>query len=416
MKQIQLNGIVNALVGFFFLSILVFQKGYNYAPFFLCTFALGYVIFELRKKTIFSFSYEEKLLVWGYFFYFVTFLLIFLINNEKASLLDNPSKVLLFLLLIPLFSRFYLQLTWIFHFIAVGALISGIVAIYHRFILNKPQAFFAQMHIQSGGIAMSIAMFSLIVTFYFFTKKRYKLTALYFVFSLMGILASFLSTARGAWIGLPVILLFILIVYRQYISKKVLGGFLAVMVLAVTTATLVPNTQIAHRFIEAKNEISAYFDKNNGSTSVGARFDMWKSAWLQIQEKPILGWGYKGAVENRKEQGEQKLISSYASGFAHVHNQYLDDFSKRGIVGLFALLGVLCIPFAIFFKRLNKGSIEQTTVAMLGCVHIISVAFYCLSQGFFAHNSGNVFYFFLVIVFYAMLKTTEKASNLCSKY
>ena len=47
---------------------------------------------------------------------------------------------------------------------------------------------------------------------------------------------------------------------------------------------------------------------------------------------------------------------------------------------------------------------ELKLAGLLGVVHILSVMFYGLSQGFFSHNSGNIFYFFLVIVFYAFTK------------
>ena len=165
-----------------------------------------------------------------------------------------------------------------------------------------------------------------------------------------------------------------------------------------------PNNRIAERIAAAEHDISAYLQKNDGSTSVGARFDMWKSALLMAQEKPLLGWGVQGVSEKRKQQFEQGLISEYASIFNHAHNQYFDDLSKRGIVGLLALIGVFLVPFCVFWRDLKSANAELKLAGLLGVVHILSVMFYGLSQGFFSHNSGNIFYFFLVIVFYAFTK------------
>ncbi|MDG6894865.1 RfaL protein [Volucribacter amazonae] len=369
---------------------------------------VGYLIYFLIKKNKIQLTSFDKQIIFVYVFYFATFLLSVIIHGDKARVLDNPTKILLFLPLLLLFKRFPIKENIILHTIPFGAFIAGLVAIYQRFILHKEQAFYTHMHIQGGDIAMSIAMFSVVATLYFTIKKQYKLTALYTFFSLMGILAGFLSTARGAWIGLPFILFFIFFIYKQYLPKKSIMAFVAMIVIIIAGASLVPNTSISHRFHQATHEITAYFDKGNGSTSVGARFDMWKSALLQAQQKPFLGWGQQGVTENRLEQGKQGIISEYASQFSHAHNQYLDDLSKRGIIGLIALLTILFIPFRIFIKAINKDNLEQTTLALLGGVHIISVAFYFISQGFLAHNSGTVFYFFLVIVFYAMLQQKSK--------
>ncbi|TCJ97981.1 O-antigen ligase [Volucribacter psittacicida] len=410
LKKYNLTHFTTILVSFFFLAVLLFAKGYNYSPFILSIISVIYLIHFLIKKNKIQVPKLDKLIIYSYIFYFLTFLPSVIIHSDKAKVLDNPAKILLFLPLLLLFKKFPIKTHIILHTIPFGAFIAGLVAIYQRFILHKEQAFYTHMHIQGGDIAMSVAMFSIIATLYFAIKKQYKLTALYTFFSLMGILAGFLSTARGAWIGLPFILLFIFFVYRQYLPKKTIMGFIAIIAIIIGGASLVPNTSISHRFHQATHEIIAYFDKGNGSTSVGARFDMWKSALLQAQQKPILGWGLQGVMENRLELGKQGIISEYASQFSHAHNQYLDDLSKRGIIGLIALLAVLLIPFSIFIKSINKENLEQTTIALLGCVHIISVAFYFISQGFLVHNSGTVFYFFLIIVFYAMLQ--QKLKNL----
>ena len=94
---------------------------------------------------------------------------------------------------------------------------------------------------------------------------------------------------------------------------------------------------------------------------------------------------------------------------AHAHNQYLDDLSKRGIVGLLALLAVLFIPLRAFMKKLSTTNDEVNLIATLGVAHILSVMIYGLSQGFLVHNSGTIFYFFLTIVFYAAIRTHQKA-------
>ena len=396
---------INVFVGFFFLSALTFQGGYNVAPMALMLLGLGYSVYCLFKKMPFALTKEAKWLIWTLLFYFSVFVLSWLIHDGKIRELDNPSRVLLFIPVLLLLLHIPPRLNMVLYAIPLGSMIAGITAIYDKLVLHSEMAFSSRiMHIQGGDISMSLGMFSFAIGFYFFQKTQLKLTALCIFAALCGVLGSILSTARGGWVGVPFILIFMLWTYRQYLSKRFFLGLFSILVIAGFGVSQLPNNRIAERIAAAEHDISAYLQKNDGSTSVGARFDMWKSALLMAQEKPLLGWGVQGVSEKRKQQFEQGLISEYASIFNHAHNQYFDDLSKRGIVGLLALIGVFLVPFCVFWRDLKSANAELKLAGLLGVVHILSVMFYGLSQGFFSHNSGNIFYFFLVIVFYAFTK------------
>ena len=404
-KQKTLSVIVNFTIGFFFLSLLSIKNGYNIAPALLIVLGLGYSIYGVIKKWQWSLSKEDKMLICSYLFYFATFVLSFIVHQGKIRELDNPSRVLLFIPVLLLLLHIPPRLNTVLYTIPLGAMIAGITAIYDKLVLHSKMAFSVRiMHIQGGDIAMSLGMFSVAIGFYFFQKTQLKQTTLCTFAGLCGILGSILSTARGGWIGVPFILTLILWVYRQHLSKRFFLGLFSILIIAGFGINQLPNNRIAERVAAAEYDISAYLQRNDGSTSVGARFDMWKSALLMAQEKPWLGWGVQGVSEKRKQQFEQGLISQFASGFNHAHNQYLDDLSKRGIVGLLALIGVFFVPFYLFWRNLKSSHAEQKLAGLLGVVHILSVMFYGMSQAFFSHNSGNIFYFFLVIVFYAFTK------------
>ena len=405
LKHDKLALFINVCVGFFFLSALTFQGGYNVAPMALMLLGLGYSVYCLFKKMPFALTKETKWLIWTLLFYFSVFVLSWLIHDGKIRELDNPSRVLLFIPVLLLLLHIPPRLNMVLYAIPLGSMIAGITAIYDKLVLHSEMAFSSRiMHIQGGDISMSLGMFSFAIGFYFFQKTQLKLTALCIFAALCGVLGSILSTARGGWVGVPFILIFMLWTYRQYLSKRFFLGLFSILVIAGFGVSQLPNNRIAERIAAAEHDISAYLQKNDGSTSVGARFDMWKSALLMAQEKPLLGWGVQGVSEKRKQQFEQGLISEYASIFNHAHNQYFDDLSKRGIVGLLALIGVFLVPFCVFWRDLKSANAELKLAGLLGVVHILSVMFYGLSQGFFSHNSGNIFYFFLVIVFYAFTK------------
>ncbi|MFQ9122081.1 MAG: O-antigen ligase family protein [Haemophilus parainfluenzae] len=110
---------------------------------------------------------------------------------------------------------------------------------------------------------------------------------------------------------------------------------------------------------------------------LGARFEMWKSALEMAKEKPLFGWGIQGATEKRKQETKERIATGNIGQFTHAHNQYLDDLSKRGIVGLLALLAVLFIPLRAFMKKLkHQRTHEVKLIATLGVAHILSVMVY----------------------------------------
>ncbi|OOF59544.1 O-antigen ligase family protein [Rodentibacter myodis] len=414
-KQNLLPLLANFSISFFFLSVLSFKGGHNVAPFLLIALGVGYGIYGLIKKFQWNLSKEEKWLIYSYIFYFAVFLLSLLINGGKGRELDNPSRAVLLIPAFILLLRMPLKFCALIYAIPLGSVIAGLVALYDKFILHSQMAYSPRtMHIQGGDIAMSLGLFSLVVGLYYWQKSQRKMTALCIVASLFGVLGSILSTARGGWIALPIMVFAMLWIYRRFLSKGFFFGLISLFVIAIIGVTNMPNSRVMERLHFIQNDIARY-EKNNANTSLGARFEMWKSAVLMIKEKPILGWGTIGATEKRKQDVKTKTVLGNIGQFDHAHNQYLDDFSKRGIVGFLAFLAILLVPLRQFSFRLKSTSSEVKLLATLGTVHILSVMIYCLSQGFFTHNSGNIFYFFLTIVFYAMLKQAEKPVVMESK-
>ncbi|OOF58223.1 O-antigen ligase family protein [Rodentibacter genomosp. 2] len=411
-KQNLLPFLANFSISFFFLSVLAFKGGHNIAPFLLIALGIGYGIYGLIKKFKWNLSQEDKWLIYSYIFYFSVFVLSLLIAGGKGRELDNPSRAILLIPALIFLLRMPLKLCSVIYAIPLGSLIAGLVALYDKFILHSPMAYSPRtMQIQGGDIAMSLGLFSILIGLYYWQKSQKKMTALCILASFFGVLGSILSTARGGWVALPVMLIAVLWIYRRSLSKGFFLSVVGVFLVAVVGVSQMPNSRVMERLSLIQHDIANY-GNNNANTSIGARFEMWKSAVQMIKEKPILGWGEKGATEKRKQDVKMKAVASNIGQFTHAHNQYLDDFSKRGIVGFITFLGILLVPLYQFKRRLNSDSPETKLIAALGVEHILSVMIYCLSQGFFAHNSGNIFYFFLTTVFYAMLKQSEKRQSL----
>lgn len=407
LKRVRLHKIqiYSVLIGLFFILILHFKISYSLIPILLAVSGI-FLIVSQSKKSSWRLTKEEVILIAVFLFYFFLFVLSIIVHQGKFSELDLPSRVLLALPILALCCRTPLKSLWIIYAVLSACLIAGIVGMVQVFVLGEEKAFPKMMHIQAGDIAMSLAMFSFVALFYFHAKKRTKSVILSLIAGLFGIIAGFLTTARGGWIGAPFVLAVIFFLNREHFSKRLALGILVIL----TAGSFLAQDIIRQRYSDAQEDISAYADRTNTSTSVGARFDMWKSAYLGIREKPIFGWGLQGIREMREQHYNRGEISEFAAGFTHAHNQYLHDASARGILGLIALLAVLLAPFSLFWRNLRAEAFDSPSRlwSMLGIVHILMTMSYFLTQSFLAHNSGMMFYFVTTVIFLGLQKTTKK--------
>ena len=258
------------------------------------------------------------------------------------------------------------------------------------------------MKIQSGDIAMSLGLFSLVIALYLFEIKQNKFALLAVIAGLFGVLASVLSLARGGWVGVPLIFVFILYIYRNMISKKLLSA--VVLGILVGGISLSSNEQFVGRILDVKNNLSHY-SQNSKDGSIGARLDMWKMGVDAFIEHPISGWSLKALDEYKKNLADKGIVSREFTGYSHLHNQFIDELAKKGILGGVAILGIFLVPLCSFYRKQKKfpNNKKLKLLTTLGIIHVLSTMIYCLTQAFFAHNSGNVFYFFVLLVVWSFM-------------
>ncbi len=72
---------------------------------------------------------------------------------------------------------------------------------------------------------------------------------------------------------------------------------------------------------------------------------------------------------------------------------------------------VILMPLFYFIQNLKNQNLEIKCIAILGIIHILSHIFYFMSQSFLAHNSGSIFYFFLLILFYNLIRNNKLQSS-----
>ena len=403
-KEKYLKLFINTSIFCFFTLLLVFPKGYNYGSTALLVASVLFVFYSVYKKIkVIEIIKQNSSIFFVVSLYLLTALFFIVLHGDKFKLIDNPLRAFLFLSVIIFVIYTKIKFDVLLYSIPVGSFVAGLVALYQYYVLHLPSAFWEQMKIQSGDIAMSLGLFSFIIALYLFDIKKNRFALVTAIAGLFGVLASVLSFARGGWVGVPLIFVFVLYMYRNMISKKLLSA--VVLSILVGGISLSTNEQFVGRILDVKNNLSHY-SQNSKDGSIGARLDMWKMGVDAFIEHPISGWSLKALDEYKKSLADKGIVSREFTVYSHLHNQFIDELAKKGILGGVAILGIFLVPLCSFYRKQKKfpNNKKLKLLTTLGIIHVLSTMSYCLTQAFLTHNSGNIFYFFSLVLFWSFMQ------------
>ncbi|HZH87603.1 MAG TPA: O-antigen ligase family protein [Chitinophagaceae bacterium] len=392
----------------FFSCAIIVPKAIGIFPGLILIVALPF----LFSKKLYSSLTNNNLVLIGAF---LLFGLLWILNSvsflESSRVYGKPSRfiagalVLIFVLKYPPKEQFL----WIG--IGIGGIATGVWALWEKLALGSQRVDAFTNAIQYGNISILLGVLSLVGIGWAYQKSRHRFCWITLLLSgfILGLLASALSGSRGGWIGLGFIIAYILIHFRSIFPKKLTLSVIILLSLTLTVLYLTPQTGIKNRIAEIGHNISLY-SQGKASTSVGTRFEFWKASLLMIQEKPIWGWGQSGYTDKLTQLKSDKVINPLFIG--HAHNEVLDTWSKRGAVGLLSLLLLYATPLYVFYISRKKSLTKATLPLMVsGGVITLSYIDFGLTQVFFAHNNGVMFYIFSLVFLYACLDNTQKALN-----
>ena len=312
---------------------------------------------------------------------------------------DKPVRFLLAVPVLLLVMTYPPRLAWLWSGLAVGAIGAGGWAIWQRFVEGVPRASGDMNPIQYGNLSMLLGVLCLAgLGWAVGQRQRHAWILLIGSGAALGVLASLLSGSRGGWVGVPFILLVLYRAYGRDLSMRLALVLSAFLVVALVAVYQVKETGVENRVTQAVSNIDQYFSGGNRLTSVGMRFEMWKGAAHLIIEKPLSGWGENGYQLGMQLLAEQGVIEPAAARFSHAHNEYLDIFAKRGILGLLSLLALYLVPLTFFVRDFAIQDPSRRSVAVAGALLSVTYIDFSLTQAFLAHNSGTMMYAFLLAV------------------
>lgn len=252
--------------------------------------------------------------------------------------------------------------------------------------------------------------FAAFVAALLFAVLVFKQTSLKFkVFSTVSLLcaiqAMILSGTRGAWLGLGVSTLAIVLIFLfhggyliQRFQTRILAVFLAVILI---TPVILTNQSVPSRTIGAFEEFRSYVSGGNSSTSVGLRLQMWEAGIKMWQKHPLIGSGlgdYSTDLAKMIASGESKMTDHFGEG----HSLFFEFLGTTGTLGFMTCL------FSLFLYPLwlTKSILKQQTdlfIPVATVVTILSFAAFGISQNWLGRSSiTSVYLVFLAIFIYSV--------------
>lgn len=295
--------------------------------------------------------------------------------------------------------------------VAAGGVGALAIAAYQYLVQGMPRVEGFTNAIQYGGIAMYLGLAAW--CWALFSGRPWRQSLWFWLCGACGVLASLMSQSRGGWVVVPLLLACMLwVLYRHGRARLAVGAVVAACVLGAAVG--IPyGAKIGARASEAVSELQFYLAKPQEAavTSIGQRMEQWRLALRMGAEKPWTGWGTHGVVEGKKAQVAQGLAHPSVLDYGHAHNELLDMWVKRGLVGVALLLLFYAIPLAVFWPtRARMAAVEPASrgavLALRLAAALLPIAYFGFgwTQVFFAHNSGNLFYLFALVGFYGALR------------
>ncbi|SFU43217.1 O-antigen ligase family protein [Halomonas korlensis] len=333
-----------------------------------------------------------------------------LIDGQGTSGLDKPSRFLFALPAMLLLMTYPPRQAALWSGAAVGALSSGGWASWQKLVEGEWRAGGFTYVIQFGNISMLLGILCLAGLGWAVVQARAKWWVTFLLLgALGGILGSLFSGSRGGWVGIPFIMLVLYRGYGRDLPTKFKLGVIAIVLVGAGSVYALPQTGVQERSKEAFSDVSRYLSGESQTSSVGARFEMWKGALHLIQEKPLVGWGSNGYHEAMLELSEQGVVNRYvAQRYDHAHNEFIDATAKRGVIGLMALLALYLVPMTLFARQIHAANLEVRALAVAGVLLPVAYIDFGLTQTLMEHNSGVMVYAFWLVVLWAQFRVTKR--------
>ena len=202
-----------------------------------------------------------------------------------------------------------------------------------------------------------------------------------------GLVATFLSEARGAWLALPVLLVFAIVYcgfrYGRRVALWATVGLAAIGLAAVLFA----GDSIRSRIGQTVDMFQQFEfgGANREALSLNQRAMMAAYGLEALAERPVFGYGPQNTMAEVRSRAAAD--GNEIASFQHLHNEYVNEAVDNGLVGLAVLLALLAAPVVVALRS-AKDERRQDRLALAVFVSA-STAIFGLTNIIFGHDITN---------------------------
>jgi len=302
--------------------------------------------------------------------------------------------------------------------LVVGTVGAGLTGLWQVHVQALPRATGYTNAIQWGNIALLMATLLAVQAGVHWQQLRRWHKPVIVLAVALGLQASLLSASRGGWVALglalPAVLIIVLRYRRELLWKLGVGFVLALLVAGVANIEM-----LSARMKLAEDEVSQYFEQSQTHSSLGIRLEQYRLAGQLIGEKPLLGWGMRGYVDEMHRRVDAGQYSPAIREYNFIHNEFIDLWVKLGVFGPLLQAALYASVLALFWpsaRRMRRFEAEpqrwRNVLALRLAGSLVPLMYFAfgLTQHFFVHNSGIVFFSFCVVILWSALRGQESGA------
>jgi len=402
---------------FLFLALtLAIRGGFSYGIMMLWLGGLAMFFVNTRP----SLDSSDYLILGAFFFYFAIHYLLNLYHHDILREYDLPLR---FMLAIPVL--FFLRKnppsdSAFWGGVAIGTLSGGLLMTWQFVFLTKFGEF-GRMSQNLGNLAvvMSLICFS---GWRWALSREKRIAWLFFLFlaAVSGLVGSFCTGTRGAWLVLPGAL-FILLVdsalyFRWSATKIILLASSGLVLLLFVASHPIVKIRLDAAVKETKLIFASEYDSGVkiADTSLGQRWLMWSNAIHMIKIKPWFGWGKTGYLDYKNQRILNGEVLPQIAKYTDAHDDYIDALAKRGVIGLLSLMALFITPLVLFFRRSTRLSSEKRSYSLAGILMIAGYMTSGLTCTFMTINMDIMFYSVMILVLWNFMADSKLETDPCS--
>lgn len=212
-----------------------------------------------------------------------------------------------------------------------------------------------------------------------------------------GAMAAVLSGSRGAWVAVPVVCALLVWHHRRSLLIRYVGPAALVFASVVGAGLVLSDGMPAERARAAITDVRDYigadehYDPARGTT-IGARFEAWRSAVRGFASSPLLGIGWGNMDDLFEQHVAHRMRHPRLVTFDHAHNQFLGALANGGLVGLSSLVVALAVPGVVFVRRWWDRAGPSAAVGLAGVVLVTCYALFAQTEAVFEGVVPVVFF------------------------